>query len=64
MSSREELIKVCEKMLQIELEMKEKYSDYKESLEDKQILKVIQEIEDDEAKHAETAKEMLSILRK
>ena len=64
MNSREELIETYERILRLEKDMRDGYLNYITHLSDKELLKKINEIKDDEIRHINMAERIISILRK
>tara|TARA_Y100000031_G_C7992622_1_gene279902 strand:- start:144 stop:341 length:198 start_codon:yes stop_codon:yes gene_type:complete len=62
MNTKQELTKMCERILWLEKEMKDSYANYENLLTDQGLLKILKEIEADEVRHINMAQRVLSIL--
>ncbi len=62
MNSKAQILEAAQRMLWAEKEMKALYSQYSQFLKDESILKIIKEIETDEAMHVNMAERVISIL--
>jgi hypothetical protein len=62
MNTKQELTKICERILWLEKEMKDSYANYGNLVTDQGLVKTLKEIEADGARHINMAQRVLSIL--
>ncbi len=62
MNSKAEFVEAFKRILWLENQMKNSYSQYKKIISDKPLLTAIKAIEDDEARHINMAERLISLV--